>query len=84
MFPPKSNEAGSVLDLQHYLQSNTDPDSDEHTGKFDDSTTDAQHSIQSHPILGRLLCYPLAGQHSCLLYDKFYSFCPQNANTRTN
>lgn len=42
---------------QKYLQSKANPHIDDVSGKVDHSTAGAQHSIQSHSILGHLLGY---------------------------
>lgn len=52
---------------QHYLHSKTDPHNDDRLGKVDHSTAGAQQAIRSHPVLGHLLGYPIAGHHSGLL-----------------
>ncbi len=69
---------------QKYLQSKANPHIDDVSGKVDHSTAGAQHSIQSHSILGHLLGYPIAGHHSGLLDGMSNNSCQakrlQNAN----
>ncbi len=69
---------------QRYLRSKADPHSDEITGKVDHSTAGAQHSIQSHPILGHLLGYPIAGHHSGLLDGQSNSSCQAKRISKTD
>ncbi len=52
---------------QEYLISKADPHIADTTGKLDHSSAGAQHAISSHPLLGHLLAYPIAGHHSGLL-----------------
>src|SRR5690606_29928945 len=48
------------------LASKADPHSAEITGKLDHSTAGAQHAVRSHPLLGHLIAYSIAGHHSGL------------------
>lgn len=52
---------------QAYLASKSDPHQADITGKLDHATAGAQHAVKSHPLLGHLLAYPIAGHHSGLL-----------------
>ena len=52
---------------QSYLTSKADPHIADTSGKLDHSTAGAQHAVQSHPVLGHLLAYAIAGHHSGLL-----------------
>ena len=52
---------------QAYLASKADPHQAEISGKLDHATAGAKHAVESHPLLGHLLAYPISGHHSGLL-----------------
>jgi len=60
---------------QSYLKSKSDIHSDEVSGKVDHSTAGAQHAVRSHPALGHLFAYAIAGHHSGLLDGKSNYAC---------
>ncbi len=62
-------------DWQAYLESKSDPHSDDVSGKVDHSTAGAQYAVQAHPILGHLMGYCVAGHHSGLLDGKSNAAC---------
>lgn len=53
-------------DWQHYLESKSDPHSDEVSGKIDHTTAGAKHAVSVSP-LGHLIATAIAGHHSGLL-----------------
>jgi CRISPR-associated endonuclease/helicase Cas3 len=69
---------------QNYLKSKSDPHADEVAGKIDHSTAGAQHAVNTHPALGHLLAYAIAGHHSGLLDGKSNSACQASRLRKTD
>lgn len=68
-------------DWQIYLASKADHHQADVTGKLDHATAGAQHAVNSHPLLGHLLAYPIAGHHSGLL-DAMSNYACQDARLK--
>ncbi len=70
--------------FQAYLENQNENISEEaKLNRVDHSTAGAQHAVQSMPILGHLLAYPIAGHHAGLLDARAEGACLENRLTKS-